>query len=83
MEFRIRGSQPGEGRQRGFELRWRDDFSHERGIAVERFQRIDHRADVYYERIVDPASGEVIHERLEPLSEHQGRGDARRPHPRD
>lgn len=79
MEFRVRGAQPGQSHRHGFELRFRDGFDHERGIAVKRFQRFDRREDIYCERIVDMATGEVVHEQLEPLSDHRGHGDARRP----
>lgn len=34
-------------------------------------------ADVYHERIVDSASGDVRKEVVEPLSEHRGHGDAK------
>ena len=71
MDFRIRGAQPGEGRRKGFELRFRHEVNRDRGIVVERFQRFDRREDVYVERIIDPATGEVIHETMEPLSEHR------------
>jgi len=75
MDFRIRGTQPGEGRRKGFELRIRDDFNRDRGVPVQRFQRLDRREDVYYERIVETATGEVIHETLERLSEHRHNRD--------
>ena len=38
---------------------------------------IDKPNDLYRERIVDPNTGEVIHECEEPLSEHTGHGDAK------
>jgi hypothetical protein len=71
MDFRIRGAQPEESHRKGFELRIRDDFNRDRGIPVQRFQRFDRREDIYYERIVDTATGDVIHETLERLSEHR------------
>jgi hypothetical protein len=64
-------------------LRFRDGFDHQRGVPVERFQQIDHREDIYYERIVDAVTGELLHEQQERLSEHRGHGDARRRHPAD
>ena len=39
---------------------------------------IDRHNDRYTERVTDPATGEVIHECDEPLSDHQGRGAAKK-----
>jgi hypothetical protein len=39
---------------------------------------IDRRNNRYYERIEDEETGEVVRLVEEPLTEHQGRGDARR-----
>jgi hypothetical protein len=33
------------------------------------------RANTYVEKVTDPINGDVIHECVEPLSEHVGRGD--------
>lgn len=41
---------------------------------------IDHRNDEYEEHVVDPDTGETIYERKEPLSQHTGRGSAKRKH---
>lgn len=38
---------------------------------------IDRKNDVYYERVVDPDSGTILHECTEPLSEHFGHGSAK------
>jgi hypothetical protein len=42
-------------------------------------QIIDRRKNTYYERVVDPATGEVVHHCDEPLTSHQGHGDAKQP----
>ena len=39
---------------------------------------IDRRHNRYYEKVHDPESREVIREVDEPLTDHQGRGDAKR-----
>lgn len=77
MDFRIRGAQPGEKDWR-FELRMRDSVQETTGRVMQRFQRIDRGENVYYERVHDLATGEVVHETSEPLSEHRDRGSARR-----
>jgi len=41
-------------------------------------REIDRENNRYRERIVDPKTGEVIRECDEPLTEHQGRGSAKR-----
>jgi hypothetical protein len=47
----------------------------QRWMRLER--RVDRAANRYTERLTDPRSGEVVHERDEPLSDHQGHGSAR------
>ncbi|WP_155803355.1 hypothetical protein [Bordetella sp. FB-8] len=44
---------------------------------VEKVRDIDRDADAYYERVVDPDTGEVLRHCEEPLSEHFGRGSAK------
>ncbi len=39
---------------------------------------IDREHDRYFKRAVDPETGETVHLLEEPLSEHRGRGSARR-----
>jgi hypothetical protein len=39
---------------------------------------VDRRNNRYFEEIEDPKTGEVVRRVDEPLSDHQGRGDARR-----
>jgi hypothetical protein len=44
---------------------------------VDKVRDIDRDADTYYERVVDPETGEVLRHCEEPLSEHFGRGSAK------
>ena len=39
---------------------------------------IDRESDLYFEKITDADSGQVVREVSEPLSKHRGRGDAKR-----
>lgn len=48
------------------------------GELQERYRKIDYRADQYDEVICRTDTGEVIREVHEKLSDHQGRGSARR-----
>lgn len=63
-------------------LRW-DSFngyeiSKSLGRMVKVERTIDKDADWYSERVIDPISGEVIHECHEPLSVHVNHGTAKR-----
>ena len=53
------------------------DWSYEFKKFVEFHRIIDKENDRYYERIVDPDTGDVIREVDEPLSTHQGHGSAK------
>jgi len=44
---------------------------------VDKVRDIDRDADTYYERVVDPETGDVLRYCEEPLSEHFGRGSAK------
>lgn len=56
------------------------EYSQSLGRYVRKERIIDRENDRYRERVVDPETGEVLHEADEPLSEHQGYGsDKRRP----
>lgn len=44
---------------------------------VRREMSLDRESDLYFERVIDPANGEVLHECKEPLSDHRGHGSAR------
>lgn len=54
------------------------DYSRSRGKHVHRQRVIDRDNDHYLEKITDYETGEVIHHFEEPLSQHQGHGDAKR-----
>ncbi len=62
-------------------LRWVSfngvDYSIRLGKLVRKVRLIDRDADSYIERITDMESGEIIHECVEPLSEHYGHGSAK------
>jgi hypothetical protein len=49
------------------------------GRWMEKFRRIDRDGDQYDEVVVDQETGEIVHERHEPLSEHWGHGSAEKP----
>lgn len=57
-------------------------FSHRLGRFVQRIWRRERKpADVYEEVVIDPETGEVIHECKERLSEHHGHGSAKKGSP--
>ncbi len=45
---------------------------------AERLMRIDRRNNQYREVVTDPETGAIIHKCEEPLTNHRGRGDARK-----
>jgi hypothetical protein len=49
------------------------------GKFVQKDRIIDRDEDRYFEKVIDPTSGEVIHHCDEPLSQHWGHGSAKRP----
>lgn len=53
------------------------DYSYSRSKHVHRQRIIDRENDHYFEEITDYETGEVIHHCEEPLSQHQGHGDAK------
>ena len=60
------------------EFRTGHDWSNRLQKMVHKERLIDRRNDIYRELVTDPATGEVIHECEEPLSQHTGHGDAKR-----
>lgn len=54
------------------------DYSRSLGKDVHRQRVIDRDNDHYFEKITDYETGEVIHHCEEPLSQHQGHGNAKR-----
>lgn len=53
------------------------DYSRSLDKVVHRERVIDRDNDRYFEKITDYESGEVIHHCEEPLSQHQGHGNAK------
>lgn len=49
-----------------------------RGRFVDKIRKIDRENDLYFERVIDPETGEIIHECSERLSEHFGHGSAKK-----
>jgi len=66
-------------------LRWESftghEFSHDRQKMVRKERMYDKDEDKYVERVTDIETGEIIHECVEPLSEHVGHGTARKKQP--
>lgn len=54
------------------------DYSYSREKHVHKQRIIDRDNDHYFEQVTDYETGEVIHHCEEPLSQHQGHGDAKR-----
>lgn len=55
---------------------------HRRSGALVRVERVvDRDSDRYVERVTDLTTGAVIHECVEPLTEHRGHGSAKRSKP--
>lgn len=40
----------------------------------------DKESDIYEEVVIDPDTGDVIHQNKEPLTKHQGHGSAKQKH---
>lgn len=54
-----------------------DDFHRETAKWMNLNRVYDRENDLYKEIITDPITGEVVHECIEPLSEHTGHGSAK------
>jgi hypothetical protein len=68
---------PGDRRRPVEELSG-DVYSQSLGRMVRIHRIIDRRRDAYYERVLDPETREVLREVDEALTEHRGRGSAKR-----
>jgi hypothetical protein len=55
-----------------------DVYSVAKGKMVRIHRMIDRRRNLYYEKVHDPDTRDVLHEDEEPLSEHRGHGSAKR-----
>jgi hypothetical protein len=60
------------------EIKAGESLEHSTGLWRDRVQRVDREQDQYHKVIKDQTTGEVLHECIEPLSKHQGRGSARK-----
>ena len=60
-----------------YHLRQRVEICKNSGQSVRVQRLIDKNSDVYFERVTDLETGQVIHECSEPLSQHRGRGTAK------
>lgn len=63
-------------------LRWESftgyEFSHDRQKMVHKVRMFDKDTDEYVERVTDIETGEIIHEYVEPFTEHVGHGTAKK-----
>lgn len=55
-----------------------DDYWHDGERWVHKYRLIDRRRDVYAEFVMVMETGRLLRRKLEPLSEHTGRGGARK-----
>jgi len=66
-------------------LRWESftgyEFCHDRQKMVRKVRMYDKDEDKYVERVTDIETGEIIHECVEPFSEHIGHGTAGKKQP--
>lgn len=72
----IKAKRPGEKRPYIEDLS-SPDYSRNLNKVVHRARVIDRDNDRYFEKITDYESGKVIHHCEEPLSQHQGHGNAK------
>ncbi|WP_133635565.1 hypothetical protein [Halomonas ventosae] len=75
-----KGYKGGLSKRKGirFETKDGDSFSVDRNRFVKLTQIVDHEQNRYFKRVVDSRSGEVIRDVDEPLSDHKGRGSAKK-----
>jgi hypothetical protein len=66
-------------------LRWESfdgyEFNHDRQKMVRKVRMYDKDTDEYVGRVTDIETGEIIHECVEPFSEHVGHGTAKKKQP--
>lgn len=55
-----------------------DDLHRDSGLWMRLQRTIDRDNDWYEEKVVNPETGEVVHQCAEPLSAHRGHGSAKR-----
>jgi len=71
-----KGRHTGE-RQPFIEQTVADDLHRKTGRWMKLHRVIDRLNNWYHKRVTDPATGEVVHECDEPLTEHRGHGSAK------
>jgi hypothetical protein len=71
-----KGKRPGE-KKPYIETQAGDQFSPARARFMDKYRRIDRDNDRYDEVVMDPETGEIVHECHEPLTEHWGHGSAK------
>lgn len=82
INIRISESVKGKVREKGSrrpikEFKHGDDFNRNLNKYVDRSMIIDRKDDLYFELIKDKQSGKTLHKCVEPLSKHQGHGNAK------
>ena len=75
LSFQGRHGQPG-ARKPHIVVKAGDSLSHRLQAWVRRDQRVDREAN-QYDEVVTAEDGTILHERHEPLDEHQGHGSAK------
>ena len=73
----LKAKRPGE-REPFLELKSGESLEYRTGTWRSRVQRVDPDNDQYDKIVTDQETGEIIHECHEPLSQHKGRGSAKR-----
>ncbi len=79
-DIHTKGYAGGVSRKKGlkFESKDGDSMSTARGRFMKRCQLVDKQNNRYVKKVIDPASGEVLRDVDEPLSDHTGRGSAKK-----
>lgn len=75
--YGLKAKRPGQKKPYVEELSM-PDYSYSREKQVLKQRVIDRDNDQYFEKVTDYETEEVIHHCEEPLSQHQGHGDAKR-----
>lgn len=73
----MKGRHPGGGRP-FIEQTSGDDLHKKSGKWMKVSRVVDREKDIYHEVVTDPATGAVVHECREPLSQHRHHGTAKR-----
>ena len=78
--LRVKGSEPkpSGGKREFLDAFEGTEHSRALGRVVKKSRLVDRRANRYMERVVDPQSGDVLRDVDEPLTDHRGRGSAKK-----